>query len=50
VDIERQNTSLHITPNILPHVEAALARARVLAEGFDGVGAQAARDHAQMSV
>jgi len=33
----------HIGPdNILPHVDAALARARELAEGFDGVGREIA--------
>jgi SulP family sulfate permease len=33
--------------NILPHVEAALSRAREIAEGFDGVGQDVARDYAQ---
>jgi len=49
--LEQGDFTRHVgAANILPHVEAALARARVLSEGFDGVGAQAARDHAQMSV
>jgi SulP family sulfate permease len=36
--------------NILPHVDAALARARQIDEGFDGLGEGAARAHALMSI
>lgn len=31
--------------NVLPHVQAALGRARNLVEGFDGVGAEISRDY-----
>ena len=35
----------HIGPdNILPHVDAALGRARELAEGFDGIGREIAEE------
>jgi SulP family sulfate permease len=36
--------------NILPHVEAALGRAREIYEGFGGVGEDAVRSHTGMSV
>jgi sulfate permease, SulP family len=36
--------------NILPHVEAALERAREVAEDFEGVGHEIAREHARSSV
>ena len=36
--------------NVLPHVEAALARAKEIHEDFDGVGEDAAQAHAHMSV
>ena len=31
--------------NILPHVDAALARAEEVAEGFDGLGLEVAREY-----
>jgi SulP family sulfate permease len=36
--------------NILPHVEAALDRARAILAGFDGVGEEIAREHERASV
>ncbi|HVK06479.1 MAG TPA: SulP family inorganic anion transporter [Armatimonadaceae bacterium] len=41
----------HLGPeNLLPHVDAALERARTIHEGFDGVGEDTARDLARLPV
>ncbi|MGI4788339.1 MAG: SulP family inorganic anion transporter [Janthinobacterium lividum] len=49
--LERGEFRRHVgESNILPHVEAALARAKEITESFDGLGEDVARSHTQMSV
>lgn len=48
--LERGDFIAHVgASNILPHVEAALARAREVYEGFGGVGQEIARNHTQQA-
>jgi SulP family sulfate permease len=49
--IEQSHLLEKIGPqNILPHVEAALERARAIHEGFDGLGEESAREHEYLPV